>query len=135
MNFLNVEELVKLCPNLTELTMYYFRKGLQNLESIEIVSKFQNLKSLTLEGGPIPLKHVTNYLKLLKNERKLERIKIDFNVDNETKEFFKTLIENVNLKVFDARIGKLTKMETEMISTWIENNTVLQNIQLNCTIC
>jgi hypothetical protein len=122
----------KLCPNITILELTCSNEDLNHLESLK---NFRELTSLHLFGSGVNLSLFNNFFKLPK-ENKLKKIIFPkFHIQNpETVlEFYKILFET-NLEEFEGIHLKIdhTEIESKLISSWIEKNSNLKKISLNC---
>jgi hypothetical protein len=144
MDFIYLEELHKLCPKITYL---YIRYNGKNLENIEIVSKFEKLTSIYFGSSyetRISLEYYLKFLKSLKEENKLESILFSEveELDDRVIEFYETLFSKVKKLTTFERMNERNfsnnfresyiSQESMIISSWIEKNSTVTNLQFNC---
>jgi hypothetical protein len=137
MNFKQLEEFYKLCPQATSL--HLCNNG-ENEENLEISLKFENLSSLLVSGkynSYLSIQSAIKFLKNLKSDNKLKKLSIRVYEPNKEEicEYYKILFEKVKLEEFE-RISKkdIDLEEAKIISSWLKTSSTVRKIELICKI-
>jgi hypothetical protein len=133
MNLSYIEEFYKFFPNETYLSLQH-TKNLENIEKLEIISKFEELKILNFPNytAHIPIHHLINLIESLKEGNKLENITFSLVSCKDILPLYETLFRKVNLNSFERfNYFEPDINESKLLSAWIEKNSTLQILKLN----
>jgi hypothetical protein len=135
MELIHLEEFHQLCPNTKNLFIEYIEDQKEHLKHL---LKFKELEILKFTSGQyISVQPFLLYLKSLKDDNKLISICFPAEIGIETDkgevcEFFKLLFEKVKpTKLEGIRTNNSILSSASLISNWIENNSTIQQLNLN----
>jgi hypothetical protein len=135
MELVHLEEFFNLCPNTTNLFIDYNDNQEEHLKHL---SKFKNLENFKMKGifrTIVFIEPFISYLNSLEDDNKLNSIcfpERNITEESELCEFLKIFFEKVKPTKLEGISFDGSLEESFLISSWIEKNSTIQQLKLNC---